>query len=248
MSWFGVKRGQLVFRGRLSRDSFVDWLKTGEGQARLDAVSSAFRFRVFGAARARRGLWRPLERAGRTGPLRAAMRDEAVQFGAAMSHASYAPGLPRMHVALHRLVLVPRALVAARARTSVRQRLWNLPSLAGVDESVRAFFCEQLLIEMDRALEIARPSAARAIPAAEGWSCVGAERRYVWVDPLWSGSHWAGHLFMYEFPRTPLSRAQLKELDAAVAQLQESIGSLSRLQREALLRSAADGLAPASAW
>jgi hypothetical protein len=248
MSWFAVKRGRLVFRGRLTRDSFALWLKTGEGQARLDVVSAAFRVRAFAAARARRRLWRPLERAARTEPIRTAIRAEAAQFGAAMSHASYAPGLPRLHVALHRLVLVPRALVAARARTGVRQRFWHLPSLAGVDESVRAFFCEQLLIEMDRALEAARPSASRAIPAAEEWSCVGADRRYVWVDPLWSGSHWAGHLFMYEFPRTTLSRAQLKELDSAVAHLQESIGSFSRLQREALLRSAADGLAPASSW
>jgi hypothetical protein len=247
MSWFTVKRGRLAYRGRLSRDSYIAWLKTSDGAARLHASASAFRFRALAPARARRALWRPLELAARTEPLRTAIQKEAAHFGAAMAEASYAPGLPRTHIALHRLMLVPRALVAARARTGVRQRLWNLPALAAVDESVRAFFCEQLLIEMDRALEEAKPSAARAVAAAEGWSCVAADRPYIWVDPLWSGAHWAGHLFMYEFPRVALSRAQRKELDGAVAQLQQSIGSLSRLQREALVRTAVGGLTPASA-
>ena len=247
MSWFAARRGRLLYRGRLSRDSYLAWLSTGEGAARLHAVAAAYRFRAFAHARARRALWRPLAQAARLEPLRTAIQNEAAHFGVAMAEASYAPGLPRTHIALHRLVLVPRALAAARARTGVRLRLWHLPALAAVDESVRAFFCEQLLIEMDRALEAATPSAARPVPAAEGWSCVGADRPYVWVDPLWSGVHWAGHLFMYEFPRASLSRAQRHELDAAVSRLQQSIGSLSRLQRESLVRTAAGGLAPASA-
>ena len=247
MSSFAMKQGRLVYRGRLTREPFAEWLKTREAAGRLDATAAAFRFRLLARVRARKHLWRTLERAARAAPLRTAVQAEAGHFCAAMSAVSYAPGLPRAHVALHRLVLVPRALVAARARTGARVRLWHLPALAEVDESVRAFFCEQLLIEMDRALESSRPAAARAIPATDGWACVGMDRAYVWVDPLWSGAHWSGHFFMYEWPRTALSRTQRKDLDVAVAGLQQSIGSFSRLQREALVRAAADGLAQAAA-
>lgn len=245
MGWFVVRNGELVYRGRLRRDPFDAWLKTPEGKRCL--AETAATLRVFATARARRRLWQPLERAARSAPLRKAIQDEAAPFRAAMTFVSYAPGLPRVHVALHRLVIVPRPLVAARARSGLRKRLWALPPLQAVDESVRAFFCEQLLIEMDRALEAARPSPSKSIPATDGWSCVGTDRVYAWVDPLWSGAHWSGHFFMYEFPRTALSRAQRKELDAAVAELQQGVASLSRLQREALVRTAADGLAPASA-
>ena len=127
----------------------------------------------------------------------------------------------------------------------VRTRLWNLPGFAAVDESVKEFFCEQLLIDLDLALERAAPSASRPIAAADGWSCVGGHRPYVWVDPLWSGPSWSGHIFMFEFPRAGLTGAQRKELDAAVAHLQEGLTALSRLQRDAIVRRAADGLATA---
>jgi hypothetical protein len=245
MSWFAVKNGQLAYRGRLAREPFDAWLKTRDGKRCLQEAAGGLR--VFATVRARRRLWQPLERAARSEPVRTAIQEEAAQFRAAMTFVSYAPGLPRMHVALHRLVIVPRPLVAARARSGVRRRVWTLPALQAVDESVRAFFCEQLLIEMDRALEAARPSPSKSVQAQEGWSCVGTDRLYTWVDPLFSGAHWSGHFFMYEVPRTALTRAQRKELDAAVAGLQRSLGSLSRLQREALVRTAADGLAPASA-
>ncbi len=245
MSWFAVRNGTLAYRGRITRDAFDAWLKTPEGSARLRAEGA--RMRLFAMARGRRRLWQPLERAARSESLRKALQRETEYFRAAMAVVSYAPGLPRVHVALHRLVIVPRPLVAARARAGVRQRLWNMSALEDVDDAVRVFFCEQLLIEMDKALEAARPSPGRALPAHEGWSCVGTDRAYPWIDPLWSGAHWSGHFVMYEFPRAGLSRAQRKELDAAVASLQHSVTSLSRLQRESLVRTAADSLTPAAA-
>ena len=244
MSWFVADRGQVKYR-RLTRQPFLDWLQTTDGAARLEAVRAAIRFRAFVKARARGRLWRPLEAAARTDALRTALDEEARRFGGALEDVCYAQALPRAHVALRRLVLVPRTLAVARARTGLRMRLWNLPALGEVDESVRAFFCEQLLIEMDRAVERARPSVRQPVIAGDGWSCVGTERRYVWVDPLFAGPHGAGHFFMYEFPRAGLSRGQRKELEAAVTRLQESIEYLSRIQRDALIRGAVDSLAPA---
>jgi hypothetical protein len=245
MYWFAAKKGRLEYKGRLTRRPFLAWLATPEGESALDAAARTSGYRLFAAARTRRRLWRALERASQADAVRSALRQEADRFAAALAEASYAPALPRTQVALHRLVIVPRALVAARARAGVRHRLWNLAPLAGVDEAVRAFFCEQLLVELDRALERAAPSASRPIAAADGWSCVGAHRPYVWVDPLWAGPDWGGHIVMFEFPRTALSSAHRKELATAVSQLQNGLTTLSRLQRDAIVRRAADGLATA---
>lgn len=245
MSWFTVKSGRLAYRGRVTRDPFAAWLATAEGAGRVQAAGAALRMGLFRTARARRRLWQSLERAARTSAVRTAVGQACEAFAGAMSHVCYAPGLPRTQVALHRLVLVPRVLVAGRARAAVRQPLWQVLPLAEVDDGVRAFFCEQLLIEMDRAIEAANPSPGRPVTATEGWACVGVARPFVWVDPIWSGPQWTGHLLLYEFPRTPLTRAQKKDLEAAMASLQEGIASFSRLQRDAIVRAAADGLGPA---
>jgi hypothetical protein len=245
MYWFQAKAGRLAYRGRLTRGPFDEWLQTREGAAMLETAAAQSGFRLFAASRTRKRLWRALERAARTEPVRTALQGEAEWFAKVLGQVCYAPALPRTQVALHRLVIVPRALVAARARTGVRLRLWNLPALAGVDEAVRTFLCEQVLVELDRALERASPTAARRVEAAEGWSCVGAHRPYVWVDPLWAGAEWSGHLFMFEFPRTSLSSTQRNELDGAVKHLQNGLTALSRPQRDAIVRRAADGLATA---
>jgi hypothetical protein len=243
MSWFHAKKGRLTYRGRLSQGPFSAWVSSPEGSSTLAGVANASGLRIFAIARTRRRIWRALERAGRSEPLRSLLQTEAERFSAALGEASFAPALPRTQVALHRLVIVPRALVAARARTGIRPRLWNLPVMAQFEEPIRMFFCEQVLIELDRALERASPSASRPTQAADGWSCVGCHRPYVWVDPLWAGAEWSGHIFMYEFPRTGLTGAQRKELDAAVSHLQHGLSALSRLQRDAIVRRAADGLA-----
>jgi hypothetical protein len=76
----------------------------------------------------------------------------------------------------------------------------------------------------------------------DGWCCVASDPDYVWVDPLWSGANWTGHLVMYEMPREPLSRARRKELDRAASSLRKTLESLSRVQRQTIVRTAADGL------
>lgn len=244
MSWCTVKGGRLAYRGRIDRGPFDAWLATTEGASCVRETGRRLRLGLFRTGRARRRLWQSLERAVRVDPVRAAVAGECDRFAEAMSRVCYAPGLPRTHIALHRLVLVPRVLVAGRARAGLRHRLWHLPPLEAVDDRVRAFFCEQLLVEMDRAVEAAGPSPAKPVAAAEGWACVGGDRAFVWVDPLWSGPHWTGHLIFYEFPRAPLTRAQKQDLAAAIASLQQGVASLSRVQRDSLVRTAADGLGP----
>jgi hypothetical protein len=243
MHWFQVKRGRLAYRGHLTRLPLVHWLATLEGEAALERATKASGLRFFAAARTRRRIWKTLDRAGRSDQLRTALHNEADRFAQVLGHACYAPALPRTQVALHRMVIVPRALLAARARAGVRQRLWSLPCLADLDEHVRAFLCEQVLVELDRTIERASPSISSPIEGADGWSCIGTDRPYVWIDPLWAGEEWSGHVFMFEFPRAALTSAQRKELNAAVKHLQTGLNALSRLQRDAIVRRAADGLA-----
>jgi hypothetical protein len=239
MSWFRVADRRLTYRGRITREPFALWAQTKDGAAAIEEVARTLRFRLLGRRRAaRRLIWRDLQRAARSEPLRSAIQAEAEHFVAVLADLSYAAGLPRERVALRRLVVVPRALVAGRAREALRRRLWHTGSLVTLSESVRAFFCEQLLTEMGRAFDPARLSLAHPVFARDEWWCVGADRESVWMDPMWSGPDWLGHLLVYEFPQSGLSRRERKELSSAIEKLQHGVTTLSRLQREGIVRMA----------
>ncbi len=238
MDWFRVVDGRVAYRGRISHGPVKAWLATAEGAAAVDGLASQMRFRLLGRARAaRRQIWRALESAARTEPLKSAIEAEPACFAASMSAMSYADGLPRAQVDLRRLVVVPRSLIAGHARDALRRRIW--PLLTGVDDRVRVFFCEQLLTEIDRAIERAAPAPSRPVHARDDWSCVGTEREYVWIDPLWSGPAWLGHVLMYELPHEGLSRRDRKELERAVDLLKKGVTTLSQRQREGIVRLAA---------
>jgi hypothetical protein len=208
---------------------------TSEGAAAIDALARRLRFKLFGRTRAaRRQIWRTLDAGARSEPLRSAIQAETSHFASAMTDLSYADGLPRVQVSLRRLVIVPLSLVAGRAREGLHKRL--RPLLSDLDDAVRGFFCEQLLVEMGCAVGQARPSASRPVHARGEWSCVGADRQYVWVDPLWSGPEWLGHILMFELPPSGLSRRERKELEQAISHLQKSVTTLSRLQREGVVQ------------
>jgi hypothetical protein len=242
MGWFRVASNRLRYRGRLSREPYAAWAQSADGLAAVDARASENRLRIFAQSRARRRIWRELERAARTEPVRAAIQREADQYATLIMEASYAPGLPRRSIALHRLVIVPRALIAARTRTALRRRLHNSEALRTLDSRVRDFFCEQLVIELDAAIAEHRPSVVRPLQTQDGWGCVGRNVEYQWVDPIFSGHGWIGHLLVYEFPRQGLSRRERKEVERAVHELQDSLTNISRTQRHEIARMAADGL------
>jgi hypothetical protein len=107
-----------------------------------------------------------------------------------------------------------------------------------VDEAVRDFFMERLVIEMNAALQKASPSPRHPVQAADGWACVGVSLGTVWVDRIWAGPDGTGHLFMYEFPPGGQSRKERKMLEAAIAQMAAAVSSLSRADRQASVRSA----------
>jgi hypothetical protein len=239
MGWFRVKRGRLEYGGRVTRDPFTKWTKTKDGADAVARVARGLRFTLFGRSRsARRRIWRSLEAAARVESLATGIDVEAVRYMRTVATLSYAEALPRAHIALHRLVLVPRAMIAGRAQTDLFARLADAPALGGLDEAVRIFFLNQLVIEMDAALQDASPSPSSPVQAQDEWACVGVSKGIVWVDPIWAGPEGSGHVFMYEFPRAGLPRRERKALEAAIQELSVSVSSLSRAERFAMVRAA----------
>jgi hypothetical protein len=242
MGWFRVTSDRLTYRGRLGKEPFAAWARTAEGLSTIDERARRDRLWVFARARAHGRIWRELDRAGRTSAVAAAIQAEADRFITLLVEASHAPGLPRRTIALHRLVVVPRALAAARARNAARQRLDHSPPLERLDARVRTFFFEQLVVELDAALAARRPSPSRPVLTHDGWRCVGRDTDYQWVDPIFTGPGWGGHILMFEFPREGLSRSARKELDRAVHELQDSLNGLPRPQRHDIVRMAVEEL------
>jgi hypothetical protein len=240
MAWFEVSHERLAYRGRIDRAPYDAWIRTVEGTAAMDEVASRFRFRLFGRQRAaRRQVWRQLSDAARSEPLRATLDSAADLYMGAMSHLAYAAGLPRTQVALRRVVIIPRVMIAARARATVNPRLTRCPGMPEIDEAILAFFLEAVINQLDAGLQRGRPASARPVGAPQQWACVGIDTQYPWVDPYWSGPEWFGHVFLYELPGGGLSRRDRKALDAAMVELQSSIETLPRQRRHELVRHAA---------
>jgi hypothetical protein len=239
MGWFRVSRGRLEYGGRITRAAFTRWSETTEGAAAIARVAAGLRFSLFGRARAaRRRLWRALDAAARTDSVSTAIASEPPRFMQVVARIAYSDALPRAHIALHRLVLVPRAMIAGYARVALSKRLETVAEFAALDEALQIFMFDQLVIEMDAALQKAAASVRNPVLAHEEWSCVGVSKGLVWVDPLWAGPDGTGHVFMYEFPRAGLSRRDRKTLESTMAEMSISVSSLTKLQRNAMVRAA----------
>ena len=239
MGWFRVSQGRLEYRGRISREPFTRWTATEDGTAAVTRVAAGIRFSLFGRSRAARTrMWRALEEASRVDSVATAVAGEATRYLQVLASLSYSEALPRVTLALHRLVLVPRTMSAGHARAALFKRLGASPALAALDEAVRIFFLDQIVAEMDAALQQASPSPKQPVKAHEGWVCVGVSKGLVWGDPLWSGPDGTGHIFMYEFPRAGLPRKDRKALEAAITEMAASASSLSRQERIDMVRAA----------
>lgn len=240
MSWFRVSAQRLAYRGRITRDPFTRWMGTQEGLEAVRRTAGGIRFSLLGRRRAAiRRLWRPLESAARSDSLAQAIQGGAEQFMRYSAEIAYALSLPRVSIALHRLVVVPRALVAGRARAALHERLRDDPALRECDAAVRSFFLDRLVAEMDAAIASAAPSPRRPVEAHEQWACVGITSGVIWIDRLWSGADAAGHVFMYEMPRKGLARRERKAIEAAIQTLNAQVTGLPRAERGEMLRIAA---------
>src|SRR4051812_10387247 len=240
MNWFRVSRGGVLeYCGRVTSEPFKQWVSTDEGRAAVARVATGLRFSLLGRKwAARRRIWRTLEDACRSTPASTAIAAEARRYMQVVARLAYSEALPRAQIALHRLVLVPRAMISGHARIALFKRLGDVPEFAALDDDVRVFLFDRLVLAMDAALQKASPSVRQPIQAHDEWACVGVSKELIWADPLWTGPDTSGHLFMYEFPRAGLSRRDRKTLEAAIASMSADVSSLTRLQRNAMVRAA----------
>lgn len=192
--------------------------------------------------RARGRLWRQLVAAAGHEVVAAAMKREVDGYVKRAGELAYADGLPRLGVSLRRLVAVPCVLVNAAAYRSIEARLHKLrpiTSLAGGD-ALRSFFFQQLVEELNAAVASARPSPKHTLQAGADWTCVGLNTAFVWRPPILDWPEWCGHHYVLELTREPITRAIRNETADAIEQFEASLPSLSRLQRDDILRRAAN--------
>jgi hypothetical protein len=239
MSWFKVRDGQVVYSGAISRGPYSAWRSTKAGAQAIDAAASRAGLRLFGPARAGRRVWREIRDAAQSADGCAALQAAADLYLRTMSNLAYASGLPRTTVGLRRLVLVPRTLASGRARALITARLSECQAFAQRPVAERDFLFEAVLVQADAAVRAATPTIRRPIRAADGWTCIGADTGFVWVDQYWSGPGWSGHWFMYEHPREPLSRSDRKAVERDADALQGTLATLSRERRHAVVQLAA---------
>ena len=241
MSWFDVADGRLRFRGRVTKQPIVEWLASEDGRRALEAAVRRTGFSLFGRARAaKRRMTGELWHALSSQSVREMIGGECERYVAASAELAYAPALPRLTVSLHRLVVIPRAMVLGRAGPRVMVRAAACSGMADVEETFAQFFSRWILAGMNEAIQRARPSPRRPVHARESWALVAVDDGFVWVDPLWSGPGWRGHVVMYEMPSPQLDRRQRRALDAAIGELTRSLPNLSRLQRDSTVRLAVD--------
>ena len=239
MSWFQVRDGRLRYRGGVTREPFDDWMASREGAAAVATAARAMRFAWLGRTRAaKRRIGRELRDGMTAAAVKSALAAEPDRHLAAWAALAYAPSLPRLHVALHRLVVVPRTMILARALPGVTGRLNALPEFAALDGSFGTFMSHRVLCEMEDAIAAAKPSSRRPLAIRDGWVCVALDRTFMWIDALLSGEEWLGHMMLFEMPARGLQRRERRELDAAIERLSAELPSLSRHQRSGLIRTA----------
>ena len=207
MAWFKVTDGRVVCGRKLSRDPFAAWTATQEGSAAIATVAGTLRFRLFGKVRAaRRQVWRELSAALCSDEGRAALQGAAGDYSRCITSLAYAQALPRTTIDLHRLVLVPRALIADRARAAISARLAQHSVFQSRPPAERSFLVETVMAQVDDAMRLAKPTVQRPLHGSDNWAFVAVDTRFQWVNLYWSGERWAGHWFVYELPPARLSR------------------------------------------
>ena len=70
---------------------------------------------------------------------------------------------------------------------------------------------------------------------------VGLNPQFVWRVPLFKDPPWDGHHYVLELTRDPITRAVRKKVDATVERFDAWLPSLSRLDRNEILRRAVYG-------
>jgi hypothetical protein len=216
------------------------WTDTPEGRAAVAAVARHMRFSLLGKERAaRRRLWRGLVTATRDERIVAMLQREVDAYLGRLGQLVYADGLPLTGVNLHRLVVVPRVLLNSAAYRSIATNFSRQPAVASLEwgESLREFFFLRLIREIHAAIVRAEPSPKHPLGAGDDWISVGLNTAFVWRVPF-KAPAWAGHHYVLELTRDPITRAVRKAVVERIRGFEASLPSLSRLERNDILRRA----------
>ena len=242
-AWVRYRRGRVVYGGRIARRPFAAWLTTTEGAAVLDEATSRLRIRFLARTRAARRLWRRLAAAARDRQVVATIQSEMDAYPGRIQELAYADGLPRAGIDLHRLVVVPRALVNGAACGALARRLRAVPAFASLEggDPLHDFFVAKVISDADAAIAGAAPTVKRPVALGREWISIGLDGAFVWRLPLLNEPAWDGHHYVLEVTRDPLTRAVRKGVAAAVGRIDASLQTLSRVDRNEILRRALRG-------
>lgn len=234
-------RGRLWYTGRIPREAFLAWTASEDGRAVLEMRASRIRFSLFGRMRAaRRQLWRQLGVAARGESVRAVLQREVEAYLSRLDTLVFADGCPATGIDLRRLIVVPRLFVSGEAIRRIDLALHAQPVFSAVEGGLRLrrWFVEMLVRSIEAAVVDARPSARHPVPVGEGWTVVGVDTQLEWQIPF-DGPEWHGHYFVLELTRKPITRAVRSATLEAIAQLQDSLTSVSYVERTAIVKRAA---------
>lgn len=232
--------GRMKFTGRIPRAPFTAWAESPDGRVVLEQVQSGMRFALLGRRRAaRRLVWRQLNEVARNVVVVAAMQREVDAYLTRLGRLVYAHDLPRASVDLHRLVVVPRSFVnSVEYRGIVAGVNGQLPC-AAMDrhESLLDWFVLLIISRIETAIVGARPSPRCPLPVGRDWVTVGVNEQFEWGIPL-QGPAWLGHYYVLELTSGAITRSVRKGTEEAIANLEKSLPSLSRVHRNGILRNA----------
>jgi hypothetical protein len=233
-------RGRVGYTGRVDRAAFSAWCQSPDGLSVLEPLIAATRFSLFGKRRAaQRRVWLELTGTAQSATVAAAMQQQVDQYFARLGTLVYARDLPMSGVKLHRLVAIPRLFVNTVTDRQVDSALKMQPSLATANgrASLRHWFVLMLIHGIETAALAARPTPKQPLPAGREWVIVGVNDSFEWRVPL-QGPAWPGHYYLLELVHTPITRSIRKAAAHAIAEMEESLASLSLVERNEILRQA----------
>jgi len=237
-------RGRGRYTGRIDRASFGAWCASADGRSVVEPIAARMRFALFGRrGAARRRVWRQLTAAARSTPVAAPLQREIDAYVARLAAIAHARDLPRVGIELRRLVVVPRFFANAAIDRRIDAALEPQPAFAARHgrKPLRDWFIFTLIDAIEAGLVAAKPSPTDPLPAGSDWIVVGVNDRFEWRIPF-AGPAWPGHYYLLELTRAPLTRAVRKATRDAVAAMEASLPSLSRAQRDAIVRQAESSL------
>ena len=181
--------------------------------------------------------------------LTAAARDEAVveiirveaqTYLKHLGDLAYADGLPRDTIMLRRLVAVPNVLLNGNAYGALDSRLATHHAFSGIEggEALRQFFVLKLVEDLVAGAGRACPSTKTPVPAGRGWVIVGRNLTFDWRLPILNEPVWAGHHYVLELTREPITRTVRKAVETSMTAMERALPSLARLERNDILRRA----------